>query len=91
MLDIRKSIDKDALIATNAYFHKFRHIYEAMLIYNWVKIQKIKELLGHWSMSETELYAHNKSDHLHDDVSRFERLFDAVINHPNNPLECDQS
>jgi integrase/recombinase XerD len=73
LLDTCKSIAKDAGITSNAYLHKFRHTYATMLIHNGVKIQNIKELLGHWSVSETERYAHNKSDHLHEDVSQLDR------------------
>jgi len=74
MLEICKSIAANAGILSNAYLHKFRHTYATMLIYNGVKIQNIKELLGHWSVSETERYAHNKSDHLHSDVSHLDNL-----------------
>ena len=74
LLETCKSIAKEAGITSNAYLHKFRHTYATMLIYNGVKIQNIKELLGHWSVSETERYAHNKSDHLHQDVSHLDRL-----------------
>lgn len=74
LLDACKSIAKNAGITSNAYLHKFRHTYATMLIHNGVKIQNIKELLGHWSVSETERYAHNKSDHLHEDVSQLDHL-----------------
>jgi integrase len=40
-------------------------------------IQNIKELLGHWSVSETERYAHNNSEHLHQDVSELDNLLRA--------------
>lgn len=74
LLSVCKSIAIAAGITTNAYLHKFRHTYATMLIYNGVKIQNIKELLGHWSVSETERYAHNSSDYLHNDVSRLDSL-----------------
>lgn len=74
LLETCKSLAKNAGITSNAYLHKFRHTYATMLIHNGVKIQNIKELLGHWSVSETERYAHNKSDHLHNDVSRLDNL-----------------
>ena len=74
LLETCKSIAKDAGIISNAYLHKFRHTYATILIHNGVKIQNIKELLGHWSVSETERYAHNKSDHLHQDVSHLDQL-----------------
>lgn len=74
LLETCKSVAKGAGITSNAYLHKFRHTYATMLIHNGVKIQNIKELLGHWSVVETERYAHNKSDHLHQDVSQLDRL-----------------
>jgi integrase len=74
MLETCKTIAANAGILSNAYLHKFRHTYATMLIHNGVKIQNIKELLGHWSVSETERYAHNKSDHLHSDVSQLDNL-----------------
>jgi len=36
--------------------------------------ENIKELLGHWSVVETEIYAHNKSDYLHPDVAKLDNL-----------------
>ena len=77
MLETCKVISASAGIATNSYLHKFRHTYATMLIHNGVKIQNIKELLGHWSVSETERYAHNNSDHLHQDVSQLDNLLNA--------------
>lgn len=74
MLETCKEVAVTAGIATNSYLHKFRHTYATMLIQNGVKIQNIKELLGHWSVSETERYAHNNSDHLHQDVSELDSL-----------------
>lgn len=74
MLQVCKRVARDASIKSNAYLHKFRHTYATMLIQNGVPIQNIKELLGHWSVIETEIYAHNKSDHLHPDVSKLNNL-----------------
>lgn len=74
MLDTCKKIAADAKIESRAFLHKFRHTYATMLIHQGVSIQNIKELLGHWSVVETEVYAHNKSDHLHPDVSKLNNL-----------------
>ncbi|MBU1680919.1 MAG: site-specific integrase [Bacteroidetes bacterium] len=74
ILDICKSIAIKANIASRAYLHKFRSTYATALIHRGVPIQNIKELLGHWSVIETEIYAHNKSDHLHPDVSKLDSL-----------------
>lgn len=45
-----------------------------MLIKKGVSIESIKELLGHWSITETEIYAHNDSEHLHNEVSSINNL-----------------
>ena len=74
LLAICKETAIAAGITTNAYLHKFRHTYATMLIYKGVMIQNIKELLGHWSVSETERYAHNSSNYLHNDVSKLDSL-----------------
>jgi integrase len=77
MLAACKLISTNSGILANAYLHKFRHTYATMLIHSGVKIQNIKELLGHWSVSETERYAHNNSNHLHQDVSELDNLLSA--------------
>lgn len=74
LLEICKSIALEAKIKSNAFLHKFRHTYATMLIHSGVKIQDIKELLGHWSVVETERYAHNKADHLHNEISPLDKL-----------------
>lgn len=74
LLESCKAIASTAGIKSNSFLHKFRHTYATMLIHKGVKIQSIKELLGHWSIIETERYAHNKSDHLHQEVSNLDRL-----------------
>jgi len=74
LLAVCKKIAKNASIPGNAFLHKFRHTYATMLVQNGTSIQNIKELLGHWSVIETERYAHNMSDHLHQDVGRLDQL-----------------
>lgn len=74
MLDICKDVAAKAGITSRAFLHKFRSTYATALIHRGVPIQNIKELLGHWSVVETEIYAHNKSDHLHPDVAKLDNL-----------------
>jgi len=74
MLAICKAVALKAGIKNNAYLHKFRHTYATQLIHRGVPIQNIKELLGHWSVIETERYAHNNSNHLHQDVAQLDNL-----------------
>ncbi len=74
LLDICKEVAKDAGIKSRAYLHKFRHTYASMLIQKGVSIQVIKELLGHSSVTQTEIYAHNRTDLLHPEVSKLDNL-----------------
>lgn len=74
MLDICKETAIKANITSRAFLHKFRSTYATALINRGVPIQNIKELLGHWSVIETEIYAHNKSDYLHPDVEKLDNL-----------------
>ncbi len=74
MLEICKDTAIKANIESRAFLHKFRSTYATALIHRGVPIQNIKELLGHWSVIETEIYAHNKSDHLHPDVAKLDNL-----------------
>jgi len=69
-----KAIAENAKILSKATLHKFRHTFATILIQNGVPIQNIKELLGHASIAQTEIYAHNKSDYLHQDVARLDNL-----------------
>jgi len=73
-----KSIAKDTGIITRANLHKFRHTYATLLILRGVSIQNIKELLGHASIAQTEIYAHNSSDYLHPDVARLDNILKDV-------------
>ncbi len=68
---------KIAGITSNATLHKFRHTFATFLILNGVQIQNIKELLGHSTIVQTEIYAHNKSDHLHSDVKILDNIFET--------------
>lgn len=69
-----KKIAEAAGIKSQVTIHKFRHTYATMLIHRGVSIQNIKELLGHSSVVQSEVYAHNKADHLHSDVSKLDNL-----------------
>lgn len=71
-----KIIAQRAGITSNATLHKFRHTYATFLIRNGVQIQNIKELLGHSTVTQTEIYAHNKSDHLHSDVKILDNILE---------------
>jgi len=74
VLEACKKVAKDAGISTRAFLHKFRHTYATLLIQRGTPIESIKELLGHWSVIQTEAYAHNNTDHLLPQASRLNKL-----------------
>ena len=76
MLEVCKRVAEDAGIKSRAYLHKFRHTYATLLIHRGIPIESIKELLGHWSVVQTEAYAHNSTDHLLPQVSRLNKLLE---------------
>jgi len=46
-----------------------------LLVQNDVSLETIKELLGHSSVVETEIYAHNKTNHIHHQVRILDNHF----------------
>jgi site-specific recombinase XerD len=73
-LEVCKKVTEDAGITSRAFLHKLRHTYATLLIQRGTPIESIKELLGHWSVVQTEAYAHNNIDHLLPQVSRLNKL-----------------
>jgi site-specific recombinase XerD len=74
LLEICRKVAEDAGITTRAFLHKFRHTYATLLIQRGTPIESIKELLGHWSVVQTEAYAHNNTEHLLPQASRLNKL-----------------
>ena len=75
LLVICKRVAKNAGITSRAFIHKFRHTFATMLVQWDVPLESIKELLGHSSIVETEVYAHNKTNHRHHQVRLLDNLF----------------
>jgi site-specific recombinase XerD len=75
-LAICKKIAEEAKLTSNAFLHKFRHTYATILVQRGERLEDIKELLGHSSIKETEIYAHHKSDHLHNKVTHLDKIID---------------
>lgn len=75
LLEVCKRVAKKAGITSRAFIHKFRHTFATMLVQSDVPLETIKELLGHSSVVETEIYAHNKTNHRHHQVRILDNLF----------------
>jgi site-specific recombinase XerD len=87
LLAVCKDVADRAGIMSRAFLHKFRHTFATLLIQNEVRLEDIKELLGHSSITETEIYAHHTSDHLHDKVRVLSRIVGPALasSHDNAP------
>ena len=75
LLEVCKRVAKKAGITSRPFIHKFRHTFATMLVQSDVPLETIKELLGHSSVVETEIYAHNKTNHRHHQVRILDNLF----------------
>jgi integrase len=51
------------------HFHSLRHTFASWLVQGHVPLMEVQKLLGHSSISTTEIYAHLLDDTLHDAVS----------------------
>jgi len=69
LLEVCKRISTKAGIGGRSYLHKFRHTFATHLIQRGVSIETIQMFLGHSSIVQTQQYAHNKPDHLHQQVN----------------------
>ncbi len=73
--DYAKEIDLNKDITP----HKFRHTFATHLIKNGADIRKVQELLGHASISTTQIYTHIKTEDLKDTVRNFNIALDEGI------------
>jgi site-specific recombinase XerD len=71
-------IGKSAGVKGKISLHKYRHTFASQLVQNNVRIELIQKLLEHSSIKETMIYAHLKSDSLHDEVKILDRLFGNI-------------
>jgi site-specific recombinase XerD len=55
-------------------FHTLRHTYASWMVQSGVDLYKVKELLGHSTISQTERYAHLSKDSLREAVKEFENM-----------------
>jgi site-specific recombinase XerD len=70
MLGICKAIGELAGIKGRIFLHKWRHTFATRLSQRKVPIEAIQKLMGHASIKETMVYAHVKSEELHDEVNK---------------------
>ncbi len=69
-----KSACKKAGIDKSIHFHSLRHSFASNLAQQGVSLYKIKELLGHASITTTEIYSHLNIDSLRDAISKLDDI-----------------
>ena len=64
-----KKAVRSAGLSEEIHFHTLRHSFASNLIQRGVSIYVVKELLGHESISTTQIYSHLQSENLSQAVS----------------------
>lgn len=65
---------KAAGIDKEIHFHSLRHSFASNLVQQGVSLYKVKELLGHASITTTEIYSHLNIDSLRNAISKLDDL-----------------
>jgi site-specific recombinase XerD len=79
-----KQICREAQIDGSIHFHSLRHSFASALVKSGVSIYTVKELMGHSSVSVTEIYSHLQVEDLKQAVNIFNRKVVEENNEQNN-------
>jgi integrase/recombinase XerD len=74
LLEVCKRVGRTAGLTCRMFLHKFRHSYATYHVQAGIPLAHIKALLGHHSITMTEIYAHSAPDNLHPEVSALDGL-----------------
>lgn len=72
---ILKKLIKKAGLSSSAYPHKFRHTFATHLLDNGADVRTVQELLGHKSLSSTQIYTHVTKENLFKSYQQFHPRF----------------
>jgi integrase/recombinase XerD len=66
-----KTLARQAGIAKNISPHTFRHSFATHLVEGGADLRAVQEMLGHESITTTEIYTHLDRDYLRETLQRF--------------------
>lgn len=68
---VLKQLIKKSSLTANIHPHMLRHTFATHLLDNGADMRTVQELLGHSSLSSTQIYAHVTKEHLQSDYRKF--------------------
>ena len=68
---VLKQIIKKSSLTSNIHPHMLRHTFATHLLNNGADMRTVQELLGHSSLSSTQIYAHVTKEHLQKNYKKF--------------------
>ncbi len=68
---IIKQAAERAEVSKNISPHTFRHSFATHLVDGGANLRAVQDMLGHESITTTEIYTHINKKHLHDAIMRF--------------------
>lgn len=68
---IVKKLGNNTRLRKNISPHTFRHSFATHLLSNGAEVRAVQQMLGHESISTTEIYAHNSLNHLRDTILKY--------------------
>ena len=74
IFNIIKETAANAGIAKNISPHSLRHSFATHLVEGGADLRAVQEMLGHSSITTTEIYTHMQADYLRETIQRFHPL-----------------